>query len=858
MKRTHFEERRTGLRQNHATRSAHVRAEGNPTYTGSEDEGRGSLFGRTSIVGGLLAALTAAAFLAEPAHATGFAAKSGSRSTSIALSRGGDLLVNANREADSVTLFEVRGSKSKGPLKKLAEVPVGHEPTCVAIHPHGHYAYVTNAGSSTVSVIKLQDEKAKVVKEIAVGTEPEGCALTPSGDWLYVANLTAGTVSVIDTGFGKVVETIPVGGRPAAVAISDDGDRRDRDETVFVTQFFAELIPNGPGEGFDDGKQGRVQAIRVGQHAAIKDITLAPLANSGFTANRKNFCPQSAATPPVNTTFCPDLTAPPGSDAIEKDPQAVHPNQLNAALVCGSRLFLPNIGAQPEPPVVFNANVQALVHVVDAAAGKELVNSHVNLNAQVAREAEPASPAGSLQRAFLNDIVAIDADAKCENFAIVSRGGSFVIKARVVNGKLDIGAPDKVVRLATGNIPTGIAISRNGKQAFVNNEIGQSVSVLDLANNTVVARDVSSTLPPKPGSHEHAVLMGQLVFFTAMGVPDNGLVGQKIRDIDTIQFRGKQSADAWSTCASCHPRGLADGVTWLFADGPRQTIPLDGLYSKINGAHDIRINNWSAVRDGMYDFNNNSRNVQCGAGFAGGDPQGLLGECPFKGDGKPSAAIFDHGVAQGVSEALDFEVEWAMTVRPLNQPKSIYDPQVVAAGADVFSNNCASCHGGAKWTKSQVVYLNNPALDKDANAGGKFRDPGLAGRTNGDQIISYVDALVEPGNEIKFLENIGTFDPNNPIEIRGQAAQGARALGELGFNVPSLLSVAFHAPYFHDGAAQTLDDVFRLHQLGGGTIESTLSGGDRSNLLVFLQTLDGRTPLFQSDTDKFKDPSKSL
>jgi hypothetical protein len=31
-------------------------------------------------------------------------------------------------------------------------------------------------------------------------------------------------------------------------------------------------------------------------------------------------------------------------------------------------LYVPNIGAAPEPPVKFNVNVQALGHVVDAQA----------------------------------------------------------------------------------------------------------------------------------------------------------------------------------------------------------------------------------------------------------------------------------------------------------------------------------------------------------------------------------------------------------------------------------------------------------------------------------------------------------
>jgi len=589
---------------------------------------------------------------------------------------------------------------------------------------------------------------------------------------------------------------------------------------VFVTDFFARLIPDPDGagplvggqEGFDDGKQGIVHSFPVNDPDNITQITLSPLANSEFPANRKDFCNVSRDPDPINQEFCPDRdTADPKDPDILQDLQAVHPNQLHAALICDGKLYLPNIGAQPEPPVFFNVNVQALVHVVDTATLSDLADRTVNLNAQIAKEPNAADPFGaSLQRLFGNDIVAIDADKECKNFFIVSRGGNYVLKARLgPDGRLDIGAPN-VVRIQTGNIPSGIVV--RGKKAFVTNEVNMTVSVLDLEAGLPVGNEVSSSTPPESGSFEHSRLMGKLVFFTALGVPDNEddegrpLRGIPIREIIPLQFRGKQSSDAWSTCASCHPAGLADGVTWIFADGARQAIPLDGLYSKVNGAHDTRINNWSAARDSITDFNNNSRNVQCGKGFAGGDPtQNAAGNgaCPNSGPTGANPAIFDHGISQGASQALDVETLWGQTVRPLNMPQG--EPAQVSAGAAVFETTCASCHGGAKWTKSQVLYLNNPAFKA---AGGPPRDPGL--NVAGNEVIAYADTNVDP-SPLKFLEQIGTFDPANPIEIRGQGAPGLTPFGARGFNVPSLLSVNYHAPYFHNGQATTLEDVFDQH-----------------------------------------------
>jgi hypothetical protein len=113
---------------------------------------------------------------------------------------------------------------------------------------------------------------------------------------------------------------------------------------------------------------------------------------------------------------------------------------------------------------------------------------------------------------------------------------------------------------------------------------------------------------------------------------------------------------------------------------------------------------------------------------------------------------------------------------------------------------------------------------------------------------------------IKYLENVGTFDPTNPLEIRDNAA-ASTAFGRNGFNVPSLLSVNYHAPYLHRGQAQTLEQVFPLHGFGPGgssfppttTIQTELGDRQRADLLVFLKSIDGTTTHVRSEGDEFRD-----
>ena len=794
-------------------------------------------------------------------------AATASHSTTIALTSDETRVVVVNREANSLSIIRVKDAQGNDVAIKLAEIGVGEEPRCVAVHPNDQEAYVTNGISGTVSVVNLGQRR--VVATINnVGTEPRGCALTPNGTLLYVANHTEGTVSIINTSSRTVIGKVNVGRNPTAVAITNNGDGVDADETVFVTQIFAELDPNfvdpvfnGNGENRDLGKRGVVQAFSAGNaNPLITKISLAPIADSGFNASRAAFCLKAAPPQPHSLIFCPDPTKP-GTDPVNaNNPQGVFPNQLLSALIRGNRLYLPNIGAQPEPPEAATVNVQALVNQVDVNARAEVAAQ--NLNEQI--DVETATPPPSLDKTFGNDIVAIDANLAGDTFLIVSRGGNQVLRAKLdqATGHLNLlnAAGTRVdCRIQTGNLPSGVAMTKDGTRAYANNEANFSVTSMNIEDGfcLTLQLDIDSSEPPAPGSFEHAVLVGKLAFFTALGIPDNDIFGTPIREFVPRNFKGKMSRDAWSSCGSCHPDGLADGVTWSFGTGPRQTIPLDGMFSK-QSPDDQRILNWSAVRGSNSDFNANSRATQNGCGFASDDFD--PGQCFAKANlTLANPAIYDHGITHGGSDALDAQTLWIFAaVRPLHQPQG--NAAARTAGQAVFAANCASCHGGAKWTKSEIFHRDNPAA---VAQNGATLDPGVT------RLIPAA-GLAAPANElfsftcnnltIKYLEDVGTFDFANPIELRDNAT-ASTAFGVNGFQPPSLFSVNYHAPYLHRGQAQTLEDVFPLHGLGPGgtgfppttTIQTQLTALQRANLLVFLKSIDGTTNSLRSEGDNFRD-----
>jgi len=87
--------------------------------------------------------------------------------------------------------------------------------------PDGSKVYVTNgAPLNTVSVIDTATNTVSAT--IPVGADPSGVAVTPDGSKVYVGNFGSNTVSVIDTATNTVSATIPVGSAPNHVSIQRD------------------------------------------------------------------------------------------------------------------------------------------------------------------------------------------------------------------------------------------------------------------------------------------------------------------------------------------------------------------------------------------------------------------------------------------------------------------------------------------------------------------------------------------------------------------------------------------------------------------------------------------------------------
>lgn len=103
------------------------------------------------------------------------------------------------------------------------EIPVGHAPIVAAITPDGRHVYVTNFGSSSVSIIDTTTRS--VVTTIDVTSGPWGITVAPDGLRAYVACFGTDSVAGLDTTTNQVTATIPGLDKPLNLTVSPDSSR---------------------------------------------------------------------------------------------------------------------------------------------------------------------------------------------------------------------------------------------------------------------------------------------------------------------------------------------------------------------------------------------------------------------------------------------------------------------------------------------------------------------------------------------------------------------------------------------------------------------------------------------------------
>lgn len=85
------------------------------------------------------------------------------------------------------------------------------------------FAYVTNGGSNTVSVLDLVNLRQD--RTLRVGDDPTGIAVNPVRNEVYAVNSQSGTVTVIDAATNTVAATIGIHRQPYFISVDAQGGR---------------------------------------------------------------------------------------------------------------------------------------------------------------------------------------------------------------------------------------------------------------------------------------------------------------------------------------------------------------------------------------------------------------------------------------------------------------------------------------------------------------------------------------------------------------------------------------------------------------------------------------------------------
>ncbi len=700
----------------------------------------------------------------------------------IALSADDSLLAVCNPDSNTVSFFDVRGDANR----KLAEIAVGTEPNGVALTPDGTRAYVANTVSGTVSVVSVnRGGRARVLTTIQVGTEPYGIISTPNGTRMYVTNKYSNNVSVIDTRTNRVSGTVGgVGIQPRGIAITNNGNEDDADETVFVSNFYSTPVVNRL-DGEDDSKLGFVFFFDTRNNQGGRAIQLRPIADTGFKAAGDAIGRIAPPAAPVAADF--------------KFTTGAYANQLNNLAVKGNFVYVPNTGASPNGPTRFNVNTQALVHVLEF--GQEFRDSGKTINMHQAVDAQTVTP-----KRFPTQPWAIALKKGSDEGYVLSAASDIAVKVRTDSstGAISVVSNDsdgkRVQQIKTGKNPRGIVINSTDSRAYVMNYVSRDVTVIDL---TLAPEDVMATMrssaQPEAGSQEDVIQIGKELYFSSVGEFDGP---------NDTKITGRMSNNGWGSCGACHPDALTDNVVWIFGAGPRRTVSQHQDFS-LDDPTDARALNWSGIFDEVEDFEANIRGVSGGLGlFVLEDG---VTQDPVLGPFTPSNTGRRQLTVRGVPSWDAIKVFVQFGIRTPISPISKSDPDVIAGEQIFIDNKCQTCHGGPKWTTSKLTHTGEPPAN-----------------------------LLSNGQLIQQLTKVGTFSAATKNEVRANAAA---PLGADGFVPPSLMGLhAFPATFFHNGSADTLEQAMTnvTHRSAGnpGGVDKLTDASKRAQLIRYILSID--------------------
>jgi YVTN family beta-propeller protein len=492
---------------------------------------------------------------------------------------------------------------------------------------------------------------------------------TPDGARLLVANADSSSISVIETAGRRVIAEIGLGCTPQTL-IADNARavvacRDGRLSVVDLEQLRVgqqDRVGIEPYGVVSDGARLFVTDFGASEVLVFDAVTLGRLGSVATEPYPRGMTLDRAAARLYVTHFRTgrmtiiDTSA---LSVVRVIATSLDSNLSQAVTIAGNRAYLPQTRSNSgNAALLFDTTVFPVVSVIDLAAGQH----------------EP-------RERFSIDTV--DKPSNMPADAVVTASGKlYVVHAGSDDlSVIDIARRRTLAHLSVGANPRGIALAPDERLAFVNNALSGTVSVIDTATDQVVETLGVTTLPLGP-----RLLNGKILFHSAV--------------------RPALAKDRWISCATCHFEGGADGRTWLFRDGPRNTTALFGVASTMPM-------HWSGDLDELHDVEQTIRVIQAGTGLAEGE-----GNCTPACDQAPRNT--------GRSQDLDDLAHFMFTLRAAHREIPLTD--AARRGEALFHGvaACGSCHPAPLFTDRKKHDVGTGMGEKERK-GSSFDTPSLRG-----------------------------------------------------------------------------------------------------------------------------------
>jgi DNA-binding beta-propeller fold protein YncE len=455
----------------------------------------------------------------------------------LALTRwasGATIAYVAHEDDRSLVAVDVDGKKVK------ATTPLDGAPSNVVVLGDGRIV-VALRDKATLQVLEpgaTPTSPLRSLCRVSVAVEPVGLAVSPDDRTLVVTSAWGHEVAALDTRSFGVRMQAALPREPRAVVVSDDGQRAFVSHVVDARMSVVDLTSKSPSvRSIDLGVRRDSTPLSGCQGFALAKSVDGVEKGTGERAGVRGDAP-----PPPRTATPRAPTKAPTDDASKPGPTAPDPAAPSGPDVAG-RVFAPmvvvDVGQAGNPGYGNTSRGPTevpFVGVVDEAAERSLARSmHGDPTLRAAecvlpRAAAFAARQRSLLVACLGSDTVIQLDARGVRMSNVERR-----RWQVPRG------------------PTGIAVDAAHDRAVVWSQFDGALSTIALDASAAQSKI------PVPVSAARALspeLARGRVLFHAVG-------------------DARLSKDG-RACASCHPDGRDDALTWFTPDGPLQTIMLAG------------------------------------------------------------------------------------------------------------------------------------------------------------------------------------------------------------------------------------------------------------------------------------------